>query len=98
LLQQSSESLAERIRTIELTPFQVSETKQIVKLWHRDGFPNSFLAKTEKESYEWRKDYIQSYLEKDLPSLGIDIPSTTMRRFWIMLVHYHAQKSFTMDS
>lgn len=93
LIQQSSESLAGRISYIEITPFkfnEITKTNQS-RLWHKGGFPLSFLAETEKESYNWRKSYISTFLERDIPSLGIRIPASTMRRFWQMIAHYQGQ-------
>jgi len=89
LIKQSSESLAGRIQYIELTPFSFKETKDIKKLWIRGGFPRSYLAKNEKESNLWRESYIQTFLERDIPNLGIQIPPLNLRRFWMMLTHYH---------
>jgi uncharacterized protein len=93
LIQQSSESLAGRISYIEVTPFTYNEIskKDQSKLWQRGGFPLSFLGATEKESYQWRKSYISTFLERDIPNLGIKIPATTMRRFWQMIAHYQGQ-------
>jgi len=93
LIQQSSESLAGRISYIEITPFTYNEIskKDQSKLWHRGGFPLSFLSDTEEESYGWRKSYISTFLERDIPSLGVKIPATTMRRFWQMVAHYQGQ-------
>ncbi len=93
LLHQSSETLAGRISYLELTPFNASEVgvKNSHRLWMRGGFPKSFLASNQKISSEWREHYISTYLERDLPSLGIQIASQTMRRFWMMLAHYHGQ-------
>jgi predicted AAA+ superfamily ATPase len=93
LIRQSSESLAGRIGYIELTPFQLRETglQSAERLWLRGGFPPSFLATGEVASLQWRKDYVATFLERDLPSLGIGIASESLRRFWIMLAHYHGQ-------
>jgi hypothetical protein len=95
LLRQSSESLAGRIRYIELTPFSSDEIEagdpHLRKLWLRGGFPRSFLAKSEDRSFEWRQDFIQTFLERDIPNLGFRIPGTAMRRFWTMLTHINAQ-------
>ncbi|MBI2119214.1 MAG: DUF4143 domain-containing protein [Elusimicrobia bacterium] len=93
LIKQSSESLAGRIQFIELTPFNINETgiSGIRKLWLRGGFPKSFLARTSSMSSAWRKSFIASYLERDIPALGIQIPSNSLRRFWMMLTHYHGQ-------
>ena len=93
LLAQSSESLAGRIGYIEIGGFSLETvpTDSAQKLWIRGGFPRSFLAQNEEISYEWRQDFITSFLERDVPNLGIRIPATTLRRFWIMLSHYHGQ-------
>lgn len=93
LIRQSSETLAGRIGHIELTPFSLFETgpQEKQKLWLRGGFPPSFLAKSNAASLQWRKDYIATFLERDLPTLGIAIPPASLRRFWMMLAHYHGQ-------
>jgi len=93
LIRQSSESLAGRIGYIELTPFQLGETgvQDVERLWLRGGFPPSFLATGEVASLQWRKDYVATFLERDLPSLGLAIAPESLRRFWIMLAHYHGQ-------
>lgn len=91
LISQSSETLAGRIGYIELPPFSLSETKNITRLWLRGGFPRSYLADTEEESLLWRQNYIKTFLERDIPSLGFSIPPQQMRRFWLMLAHYHGQ-------
>lgn len=89
LIRQSSETLAGRIAYIELTPFSYAETHEWQTLWLRGGFPKSYLANTIMESTQWREFYITTFLEQDIPNLGIQIPSVTLRRFWIMLSHYH---------
>ncbi len=93
LIRQSSETLAGRISYLELTPFSLSETgnKDLEKLWVRGGFPRSFLAASASISAAWRKEYISTFLERDIPSLGIQIPPRQIRRFWTMLAHYHGQ-------
>ena len=96
LLQQSAETLAGRIAYIELTPFLESEIvgfspNASQTLWVRGGFPDSFLAETEAHSYEWRAAFIQTYLERDVPSLGPRIPAETLHRFWQMLAHNQGQ-------
>jgi hypothetical protein len=93
LLRQSSESLAGRIRYIELSGFDLNEvpaTRQD-RLWLRGGFPPSFLARGEAESLRWRQSFVRDFLERDLADLGLRVPSATMRRFWTMLAHYHGQ-------
>lgn len=89
LIRQSSETLAGRIRYIELTPFSLSETQDIKRLWMRGGFPKSFLAPSDSKSFEWRQSYITTFLERDIPSLGINISPRMLRRFYMMLAHYH---------
>jgi predicted AAA+ superfamily ATPase len=91
LIRQSSETLAGRIGYMELFPFSIAEVKESKQLWLRGGFPRSYLASSEEDSYLWRKNYISTYLERDVPSLGFDIPPAQLRRFWIMLAHYHGQ-------
>ncbi len=91
LIRQSSETLAGRIGYIELHPFSFGEVKESAKLWLRGGFPRSYLAESDADSYLWRQSYITTFLERDIPSLGFNIPATQMRRFWLMLVHYHGQ-------
>lgn len=97
LLKQSSESLAGRISHLELTPFLLKEVSQdndpaaLRKIWLRGGFPRSFLAKKEMDSYEWRLDFIRTYLERDIPQLGFRIPAKTLERFWKMSAHFHGQ-------
>ncbi len=91
LMQQSSETLAGRIDYLELTPFLASETGPIDRLWVRGGFPDSFLAPSEKDSYKWRRALIRTYLERDIPNFGLRIPAETLGRFWQMLAHNHSQ-------
>lgn len=93
LLRQSSESLAGRLELIEMDGFDLSEVGQMSasKLWLRGGFPLSFLAKNDVDSFAWRKSFIQAFLERDLRQQGIDIPSVAMHRFWAMLAHSHGQ-------
>lgn len=93
LLRQSSESLAGRMETIELTPFQMAEVgaASSARHWLRGGFPLAFLANSDKDSWHWRKSFISSFLERDLPSFGIAVAPAAMQRFWAMLAHYHGQ-------
>jgi len=93
LLKQSSESLAGRIIYHPLGGFSVTEIGSIDwgKLWLRGGFPRSFLSETDTESMEWRRGLIQTFIERDIPQLGITIAANTLRRFWTMLAHYHGQ-------
>lgn len=89
LLKQSSESLAGRIRYLELGPLDAGEVgrKRIDALWLRGGFPESLLAASDAASLRWRTDFIRTYLERDVPQLGPRIPAETLRRFWTMLAH-----------
>lgn len=93
LLRQSSESLAGRIIFHELRGFSLQEVgiKNHQRLWLLGGFPRSYLPRSNNESTEWRKNFVKTFLERDLPQLGINIRSTTLRRFWTMIAHYHAQ-------
>lgn len=89
LLQQSAESLAGRVRYIEMPPLQLTEVglDQLNTLWLRGGFPDSFLAASDQASMDWRLDFLRTYLERDIPALGPRIPAATLRRFWTMLAH-----------
>lgn len=89
LLHQGSESLAGRVSYHELMPFALPETgaEELSPLWLRGGFPESFLAKSGRDSLTWREDFIRTYLERDIPGLGLRIPAVTLRRFWTMLAH-----------
>lgn len=89
LLRQSSESLAGRITYLELPPFTLQETKNWEQLWLRGGFPRAYLAKNDRISSQWCSGYIRTFLEQDIPNLGIQIPANQLRRFWMMLAHYH---------
>jgi predicted AAA+ superfamily ATPase len=97
LLRQSSETPAGRIASFELTPFlikEVSEERSIQTLrgfWLRGGFPRSYLAANEQQSFEWRLDFIRTFLERDIPQLGFRTPAKTMERFWSMCAHLHGQ-------
>lgn len=91
LIHQSSETLAGRIGYIELLPFSLTEVDDSARLWLRGGFPNSYLAHNDSDSYLWRQGYITTFLERDIPSLGFEIPAQQLRRFWLMLAHYHGQ-------
>ena len=91
LLHQSGESLAGRINYIEmgpLTPFEVGGDRQTrEQLWLRGGFPGSLLAVDDRESVRWRRDFIRTYLERDIPSFGVRFPATALERLWMMLAH-----------
>lgn len=92
LLRQSSESLAGRIAYVELAGFGLSDVGgRWERLWRRGGYPRPYLARTDEESLRWRRDLVRTFVERDLPQLGITISTGTIRRFWTMLAHYHAQ-------
>ena len=93
LLRQSAETLSGRIYYHELGGFSLDEIgiQNHMQRWLRGGFPRSYLARTQAESEEWRQGFIRTFLERDLPQLGITIRSTTLRRFWTMLANYHGQ-------
>lgn len=93
VIKSASETLAGRLEFIELTGFDLSETGPGAwdSLWLRGGFPRSFLAGSEEDSLAWREGFIRTFLERDIPLLGINIPAVAMRRFWTMLAHYHGQ-------
>lgn len=93
LLRQSSESLAGRLALYELGGFSLDEVgaPAVDRLWLRGGFPRAFLARSGRESLDWRLDFVSTFLERDLPQLGVSIPAQTLRRFWTMLAHYHGQ-------
>ena len=93
LLRQTSESLAGRIAYHELDGFSLEEVgaNRWPRLWQRGGFPRSFLARSDVDSLQWRRELIRTYLERELPGLGLRLPAPTLRRFWMMLAHYHGQ-------
>jgi predicted AAA+ superfamily ATPase len=96
LLHQSAETLAGRIAYEELTPFSVREVAEAGvgsanQLWVRGGFPDSFLADSDQDSFTWRSAFIQTYLERDVPAIGPRIPAETLRRYWQMLAHNQGQ-------
>lgn len=95
LIKQASESLAGRIIYHELTPFYLEEIghekENIKNLWLKGGYPDSYLTKNDDLSFTWREAFVRSYLERDIPQLGIRIPSLQLRRFWTMLAHSHGQ-------
>lgn len=91
LLQQTSESLAGRIRYVEVTPFSLSEVGNFEQLSFRGGFPPAYLAADDRDAVDWLKDYARTYLEVDIPALGLLIQPQKLRKFWMMLAHYHGQ-------
>jgi len=96
LLRQSSESLAGRLALLELTPFQWGEIVGVLgvtadQLWLRGGFPQSLGAEGESSSLRWREQFLRTFLEQDVPQLGVRVPSTTLHRSWQMCAHLHGQ-------
>lgn len=93
LLRQGSETLAGRIFYHQLNGFALDEVgvENNMRLWLQGGFPRAYLSRSRAESDEWRRGFIRTFLERDLPQLGITIRATTLRRFWTMLAHYHGQ-------
>lgn len=91
LMKQSSESLAGRVAYYELKGFSLDELdpSDLQQLWNRGSFPRAFLAESLQQSVKWRQEFIRTFLERDIPQLGISIPAITLRRFWTMLAHYH---------
>jgi predicted AAA+ superfamily ATPase len=92
LVSGSSESLAGRVEFVDMGGFDLAEVGEKADgLWIRGGFPRSFLAATEADSVAWREGFVRTFLERDLPQLGLRLPAPTLRRFWTMLAHYHGQ-------
>ncbi len=96
LIQQTSESLAGRVGIIELPPFQITEVSNeenytLTKFWLRGGYPDSFLAPFEQASILWRENFIRTYVERDIPQLGFQIPANQLKRMLIMCAHSHGQ-------
>jgi predicted AAA+ superfamily ATPase len=93
LLRQSSESLAGRIERVPMGGFSLQETSLAAhaRHWLRGGLPLSFLAEDDAASFRWRQEFVQTFLERDVPQLGFAVPAMTMYRFWSMVAHYHGQ-------
>jgi len=93
LVREASESLAGRVAFVELAGFDLEEvgSENWMDLWVRGGFPRAYLAPDDARSQAWREDFIRTFLERDIPQLGIRIASEALRRFWTMLAHYHGQ-------
>lgn len=93
LLRQGAESLAGRIAFHHLPPFDLREVGagQMERLWRRGGFPRAYLAPSEQASADWRRDFVSTFVERDIPQLGVGIPAAALRRFWQMLAHLHGQ-------
>jgi uncharacterized protein len=88
-----SESLAGRVGFVDLSGFDGAEVgfQHLDKLWVRGGFPESYLSGSDAASFHWRQQFVRTFLSRDIPQLGITIPSEQLRRFWLMLAHYHGQ-------
>ncbi len=93
IIRSVSETLAGRVEFVDLHGFDLTETgpEQWPSLWVRGGFPRAFLAANEADSLAWRDGFVRTFLERDIPQLGINLPPVAMRRFWTMLAHYHGQ-------
>ncbi|MEK6765741.1 MAG: ATP-binding protein [Planctomycetota bacterium] len=93
LIRNVSETLAGRVEFVDMAGFDLTElgTNSWKQLWTRGGFPRSFLANDDQDSFAWREGFIRTFLQRDIPQLGINIPAQSMRRFWTMLAHYHGQ-------
>src|SRR5271166_761353 len=93
LLRQSSETLAGRIEIVPLEGFRLSDLGAAAqgRHWLRGGFPLAYIARTEADSMAWRRQFMQTFIERDLPQLGVTIPALALRRFWNMVAHYHGQ-------
>lgn len=89
LIQQSSETLAGRLAYLEVTPFSLYEVTELRKLWLRGGFPLAYLANSDESAFQWIKNYTSTFLERDIPNLGFKIAPNLLRRFWMMVAHYH---------
>lgn len=91
LIRQGNETLAGRILFLHLSGFALDEVKPANwrQLWWKGGFPRSYLAPSEELGRKWREDYISTFLERDIPQFGIQVPAATLRRFWVMLSHFH---------
>ncbi len=94
LIRQTSESLAGRITLLDLTPFLFSEIESVAQtsqFWLRGGFPDSLLANNLEDSFDWRMDFVRTFLERDIPQLGFSIPVKVMERLWLLIAHIHGQ-------
>ena len=91
LLRQTSETLAGRVAFHALDGFDLREVSDLDRLWLRGAFPRAYLGRSAAASRRWRDDFVRTFLERDLPGFGSTVPSTTLRRFWTMLAHWHGQ-------
>jgi len=89
MIRQFSETLAGRISYIEMTPFSATEVDNIDSLWLRGGFPKSYLANSDYDSFRWRHYFVRTFLEKDIAGFGFNLNPQRLRRFWMMLCDYH---------
>ena len=92
-MRQASDSLAGRVHFVDMGGFTLDEVgvERRDSLWIRGGFPPSFLAGSDADSRHWRENFVRTFLERDLPQLGVQVPAEVLRRFWTMLAHYHGQ-------
>jgi predicted AAA+ superfamily ATPase len=93
LLRQSAETLAGRIETVQLEGFRLADLGAVAQArhWLRGGFPLAFTARSDADSFAWRRQFLQTFLERDLPQLGVGTPAAALHRFWSMVAHYHGQ-------
>lgn len=93
IIRNVSETLAGRVEFVDMSGFDIGELgiQNSQLLWARGGFPRSYLAQSDLDSFTWREGFIRTFLQRDIPQLGINIPAAAMRRFWTMLAHYHGQ-------
>lgn len=93
LIKQSSETLAGRIETVPLEGFRLADlgASKMGRHWLRGGFPLAYTPRKEADSVSWRRQFLQTFLERDIPQLGIEVPAVALRRFWNMMAHYHGQ-------
>ena len=93
LLKGAGESLAGRISFVDVSGFSLSEvgSEHLQDRWWRGGFPRAYLAKSDETCRQWHEDFFRTFLERDIPQLGITIPAATLRRFWTMIAHFHGQ-------
>jgi predicted AAA+ superfamily ATPase len=93
LIRKASESLAGRVEFVDMSGFSLEEVgpENVNRLWYRGGYPRAFIARSNGDCEIWRESFIRTFLERDIPQLGIRVPALTLRRFWTMVAHYHAQ-------
>ncbi len=93
LIADVTETLAGRVSFVDVTGFELDDvgSEHFDSLWSRGGFPRAYLAESDEHSAQWREDFVRTFLERDLPQLGVKVPAPTLRRFWTMLAHWHGQ-------